>query len=136
MVTALIKQREDYKPLILVVDDDQDNLLFASYIVELLGMNCIVSDDSRETLFLVKKLLPDLILLDIVMPSLSGIDIAHQIKLDKNVNHIPIIAVTGLTRKQEKTQIINAGFNDYLCKPYLIEELQAKIYSILKSCLV
>ena len=59
MVTALIKQREDYKPLILVVDDDQDNLLFASYIVELLGMNCIVSDDSRETLFLFKELLPD-----------------------------------------------------------------------------
>ena len=136
MVTALIKQREDYKPLILVVDDDQDNLLFASYIVELLGMNCIVSDDSRETLFLVKKLLPDIILLDIVMPSLSGIDIAHQIKQDKNVNHIPIIAVTGLTREQEKTQIINAGFNDYLCKPYLIEELQAKIYNILKYCLV
>nr|MDJ0681706.1 response regulator [Xenococcaceae cyanobacterium MO_167.B52] len=64
------------------------------------------------------------------------IDIAHQIKQDKDVSHIPIIAVTGLTREQEKTQIINAGFNDYLCKPYLIEELQAKIYSILKSCLV
>ncbi len=135
-VKALINQPEDSKPLILVVDDDRDNLLFASYIIELLGMKFIVSADNQETMFLVKKFLPDLILLDIVMPNLNGIDVTRQIRQDKDVNHIPIIAVTGLTREQEKTQIINAGCNDYICKPYLIEELESKIHSVLQYSLV
>ena len=123
----------DYKqPLILIVDDHKDNLLFARYVIESLGMRSAITDNSEKCLKLVKILLPDLILLDIVMPGLSGIEITRIIRQDSQTCHIPIIAVTGLTRPKDTSKIIEVGFNDYLIKPYLIEELEFKIYSYLK----
>ena len=120
------------RPLVLIVDNDRDNLLFASYIIESMGLNYSVLDDGEKCLDLIFKLLPDIILLDIVMPKISGLEIARTIREDKNIAHIPIIAVTGLTQPQYKTELTHAGFNDYLCKPYLIEELESKIYGCLK----
>lgn len=123
----------DYKqPLILIVDDHKDNLLFASYVIESLGMRPAITDNSEKCLKLVKILLPDLILLDIVMPVLSGLEITRIIKQDSQTCHIPIIAVTGLTRPKDTSQIIEVGFDDYIIKPYLIEELESKIYNYLK----
>lgn len=128
-----MKDAIDYKqPLILIVDDHKDNLLFARYIIESLGMRPAITDNSEKCLKLVKILLPDLILLDIVMPGLNGIEITRIVKQDSQTRHIPIIAVTGLTRPQDTSQIIEVGFDDYIIKPYLIEELECKIYSYLK----
>lgn len=127
---------ENYQPLILIVDNDRDNLFFASCIIEAMGMRYIVIDDSEECLKTVHKLLPDIILLDVVMPKVSGIEIAEIIKHDSKVSHISIIAVTGLTRDQDKIKLIEAGFDDYICKPYLIEELESKVYDNLKCCLI
>lgn len=130
------KKSSAYKPLILMVDNDSDNLLLASFIVESLGMAFVFTDKSEECLNLVDKLLPDLILLDIVMPKINGLEIASLIKQNQNIAHIPIIAVTGLTRPQDIDKIIEAGCDAYLCKPYLIEELELKLYSCLGSPLV
>ena len=132
-VEADKKDRIGNKPLILAVDNDLDNLLFARYAIESLGMNCLVCEDGRKTLELIYDFLPNLILLDIVMPNLSGIDIAREIKRDKNIQQIPIIAVTGLTRELDKTLIIEAGFDEYISKPYLIEDLEAKIDCALRK---
>lgn len=118
--------------LVLIVDDDQDNLLLASYIVESLGMSPVATDDSEKCLSLVNKLLPDLILLDIVMPKLNGLQISYLIKQNKKTSHIPIMAITGLTRQKDIKEIIQAGCDDYLTKPYLIEDLQSKLYYYLK----
>lgn len=120
------------QPLILIVDDHKDNLLFARYIIEYLGMRPAITDNGEKCLKLVKILLPDLILLDIVMPGISGLEITRIIKQDSQTRHIPIIAVTGLTRPEDTSQIIEVGFDDYIIKPYLIEELEFKIYSYLK----
>lgn len=120
------------QPLILIVDDHKDNLLLARYTIEYLGMRSAITDNSEKCLNLVKILLPDLILLDIVMPRLSGLEITRIIRQDSKTCHIPIIAVTGLTRPKDTSKIIEVGFNDYIIKPYLIEELEFKIYSHLK----
>ncbi len=127
-----LQQPRDYQPLIVVVDNDHDNLLFASCVIESLGMRYVVTDDSGECLGLVSKLLPDIILLDIVMPKLDGLEITRLIRKDKNVSHIPIIAVTGLTQAKDRTKLVEAGCDAYLSKPYLIEELESKIHSCLK----
>lgn len=123
---------EHKQPLILIVDDHKDNLLLARYIIESLNMRSAITDNSEKCLNLVKILLPDLILLDIVMPKLSGLDIVRIIRQDSKTCHIPIIAITGLTRPKDTSQIVEVGFNDYIIKPYLIEELEVKIYSCLK----
>lgn len=123
---------EHKQPLILIVDDHKDNLLLARYIIESLGMRSAITNNSEKCLNLVKILLPDLILLDIVMPKLSGLDVIHIIRQNSKTCHIPIIAVTGLTRPKDTSQIVEVGFNDYIIKPYLIEELELKIYRCLK----
>ena len=81
------------------------------------------------------KDLPDIILLDVVMPKMNGLEITRIIKQDLKISHIPIIAVTGLTKAEDKNKLIEGGFNDYICKPYLIEELESKVYSCLKCSL-
>lgn len=121
------------QPLILIVDDHRDNLLFASYVIESLGMRPAITNNSQQCLHLVKILLPDLILLDIVMPGLNGLEITRIVKQDRQICHIPIIAVTGLTRPEDTKKIIGVGCDDYLIKPYLIEDLENKIYSYLNQ---
>lgn len=127
------KQSGKYKPLILIIDNDQDNLLLASYIIESMGLNYIVTDHSEGCLDLVKKVLPDLILLDIVMPKMSGLEIVTLLKQDKKLSSIITVAVTGLTRTDDKNKLIVAGFDDYLSKPYLIEDLEAMLSRLLKN---
>jgi CheY-like chemotaxis protein len=127
------KSSDNYQPLILIVDNDNDNLLFASYIIESMGLNYVVTDDSEKCLNLIAELLPDIILLDIVMPKLNGLEIVNLIKQDQSLAHISLIAVTGLTKAEDREALILAGFDDYLCKPYLIEELEGKIYRLLNS---
>jgi CheY-like chemotaxis protein len=127
------KSSDNYQPLILIVDNDNDNLLFASYIIESMGLNYVVTDDSEQCLNLVAELLPDIILLDIVMPKLNGLEIVNLIKQDESLAHISLIAVTGLTKTEDRQELISAGFDDYLCKPYLIEELEGKVYRLLNS---
>jgi CheY-like chemotaxis protein len=112
------------KPLILAIDDDQDNLLFLSYILIALQYNCVTTRSSQEFLLLVKQLLPDLILVDLVLPEMNGIDLIYQIKQDSQTSHIPIIAITGLTKTDDKIQAKQAGCDDYLVKPFLIEDLE------------
>ncbi len=125
-----------YKPLILIVDNDRDNLLVASCVIDGMGMNYSVVDAPEHSLGLAREILPDIVLLDIVMPKISGLEIARAIRRDPTIAHISIVAVTGLTLPEYKTELIDAGCDDYLCKPYLIEELEFKIYSNLKCPLI
>jgi CheY-like chemotaxis protein len=126
------KSSKSYQPLVLIVDNDRDNLLLASYVIESLGIRCAITDQSENCLSLIYELLPDIVLLDIVMPKLNGLEITQIVKQDKTLSHISIIAVTGLTRLEDKSKIIEAGCDDYLCKPYLIEELETKINNLIK----
>ena len=130
------RNQQKYRPLILIVDNDRDNLLLASCVVDSMEMNYSVVDDPQHSLALVYELLPDIILLDIVMPKISGLEIIRDIKKDKRIARTSIIAVTGLTYSEYKADLIDAGCDDYLSKPYLIEELESKIYSNLKCPLI
>lgn len=114
-------------PLILLVDDDRDNLFLNANVVEFLNFRYIVAADAKIALDLAMDKRPDLILLDIVMPELDGFTITRLLKTCPLTNHIPIIAVTGLTLAKHKTEIEDAGCDDYIPKPFLIGELEAKI---------
>ena len=114
-------------PLILLVDDDYDNLFLNANVVSFLKLKYLVAANAKNALDLAMDKRPDLILLDIVMPELDGITTTRLLKACPLTNHIPIIAVTGLTLPKEKLEIKNAGCDDYIPKPFLIEELEAKI---------
>ena len=136
-----IANRHPYKsteivPQVLVVDDDRDNLLFIGYALNLLGIKHLASQSSKVALDLAMDKLPDLILLDMVMPERDGINIARTLRKNPLTNHIPIIAVTGLTLVEHRTAIAAAGCDDYISKPLLIDELEAKVVKHLNRDLV
>lgn len=115
-------------PLVLVVEDNEDNLVLITYILESLGCKLIVQRDGGEkTVILAKKYHPDLILLDIVLPEVSGIEILKFLKAEPLTRNVPTIAVTALVTEENRENIIRAGFNNCIIKPYLIEELEQMI---------
>lgn len=117
------------QPWILVVEDDSDNRLLMNYVLESLGFSFISASDGEEALQLAKRQLPRLILLDIVMPGMSGIEFIHHLQQDVTTSKIPVVAVTGLASVQNKEQLLLEGFTNYISKPYMIDELEAIIRS-------
>lgn len=86
-----------------------------------------MSIDDGETLLLARNYRPDLILLDIVLLGLSGVNVVQCLKQDLQTTTIPVIAVIGLARAGDRQQILQAGCNDYISKPYILENLEGII---------
>ena len=121
------KKHKLQPPLILAVEDNEDNLLLLSYALESLGCKLICQNDSLTTVLIAKEYQPDLILLDILLPGVSGIDVVRSLKQEPLTSHIAAIAVTALASAEDREHILNAGFNDYISKPYMIEDLEAVV---------
>ncbi|MEM8829110.1 MAG: response regulator [Cyanobacteria bacterium P01_G01_bin.19] len=117
------------KPTILVVENDEDNLIYISQAIALLGYRSITSQDSRNCLDLVLKHRPDLIILDIKMPYLSGIDLVKMLRANWLTRNIPVVAVTALTKDRDKKLILNVGFKAYLIKPFYLEDFEQIVVS-------
>lgn len=113
------------QPLIVVIEDDQDNLLLLYHLIKSIQCDVLLAREGQSGLDMVKEAQPDLILLDIVMPRLSGFDVLRQVRQFSQAQSTPIVAVTGLASAKEKEQLLAAGCCDYLCKPYLIDDLQS-----------
>lgn len=116
------------KPVILVVDDDEDNLLLMSYVLEPFHGSVITAIDGETALLAAQTQQPDLILLDIMLSKLDGIQIVSQLRQNPHTREIPVIAVTALARSEDRERILQAGCNDYISKPFMIDELEAMIH--------
>ena len=120
------------QPLILAVDDDPDNLLLLAYILEPLGCGLLTATDGLSALRKAQAHQPDIILLDILMPYMDGTEVVTQLKNDAKTQRIPAIAVTALARQEDRERLIEAGFDDYLSKPYMIEDIEALVRCYLR----
>jgi CheY-like chemotaxis protein len=125
------KKRSSQQPLILAVEDHDDSLLLISYALESLGCRFICQTDSSATLLVAKEYQPDLIMLDILLPGLSGIDVVGHLKREPLTCEIPVVAVTALAGREDRDLLLKAGFNDYISKPYMIEDLETMIHRML-----
>ena len=101
-----------------------------------MNFKCYAVSDSRRVLDLAVDKTPDLILLNIIMPNMSGFDVIGQLKSNLFTRNIPVIAVTGLTNLYHQAMIRSAGFEDCICKPFLLEELEDKLTKYLSPCLI
>lgn len=128
----VLQRSQAQHPLVLVVEDNSDNLLLLSYALDTFGCRYLGESDSRSALQLVKECQPDLILLDILMPNLDGIGFLTQLKQDPSMQAIPVIAVTALVGMDERQRLLDAGFTDYLSKPYMLDDLEALIHQHLR----
>jgi CheY-like chemotaxis protein len=125
------KPKNLHMPLVLAVEDNEDNLLLMNYALDSFGCRFISQQEGSSVLLIAQEHQPDLILLDVLMPDLSGIDIVTLLKKDPLTQHIPVIAVTALAGEEQRANLIMAGFDDYICKPYTLEDLELMIRSYL-----
>ncbi len=114
-------------PMILVVEDDLDNLLLISHILIFLKYNFVTVTKGQDALDLATKYDIDLVLLDLVLPDISGFEVINCFKRNPSTKSMPIIAISGLVKLPERDRAAAAGCDDYLTKPYLIDDLQQKI---------
>lgn len=123
----------DRQTTILLVDDDQDNLDLMSCQVSLLVPgNVLTASNGEAAISLAKQFQPDLILLDIMLPDMDGLQIVRVLKQELLTKHIPVIAVSAMARTQDKETALQAGYQDYLTKPYELESLEALLHRYLK----
>lgn len=126
-VTSLAHQSVKRKPYVLAVDDNQDNLILIGCVLENLGYPYLSAGSSQEALSLLQHYQPQLILLDIVLPDVDGLQLLRRIRGDRRIGGITTVAVTGLALRKDRQRLLAAGFDDYLSKPYLLADLEALI---------
>jgi diguanylate cyclase (GGDEF)-like protein/PAS domain S-box-containing protein len=112
---------------ILVVDDAPENRRLLSRILTNDGYKVQTANDGAEAIRSAQELLPDLILLDINMPVMDGIDACAQLKLDERTRDIPVIFISALDDIDNKVRAFRAGGVDYILKPFNVDEIQARL---------
>jgi two-component system, cell cycle response regulator len=117
---------------ILVVDDHEDNIEVLRVRLESWGYTTESCDNGEAALALVEKSPPDLILLDVMMPDITGIEVARRIKGNRALPFIPIIMQTALDSTEAKVEGLEAGADDYITKPIDFAELKARLRSMLR----
>ena len=122
----------DKLPTILVVDDDQQNLELVQAYLEDIECETLAARDGIEALELVAGGKPDLILLDVMMPKMSGFEVCRRLKNDPQTSQIPVIMVTALNEFGDIERGIDSGTDDFVSKPINKLELLTRIRTMLK----
>ena len=116
------------KKTVMIVEDNPVNQKVMQKIVKIIGHDWISITDGHEAFEQVKLNKPDVILMDIQLIDISGIDITRQIKSDPKLRHTPVIVVTASATADDQERIVReSGCDDYLSKPFLPKELSEKI---------
>src|SRR4030066_590193 len=121
------------KKKILVVDDEVDLVKTIQFSLELGGYKVLVSYNGEDALNQARKENPDLILLDIMLPKLDGYKVCRLLKFDEQYKHIPILMMTAKTQEKDKLMGKETGADEYITKPFDMDELMGKIKEYLKQ---
>jgi DNA-binding response OmpR family regulator len=118
---------------ILIIDDETINLDFFDVMLSKLGFVVEKAEDGEEGLEKVRKFSPDLILLDNIMPKLSGWEVTKTLKADSKYREIPIIMLSALDDVKDKVEGFEMGVDDYITKPFNFTEVLARIRAVLRN---
>ncbi len=116
---------------ILVIDDDIAICELIKINLELCGYNCIYSTDPIKGFALIIQEEPNLVILDVMMGKVNGYDVAKKIRSTESISKTPIIMLTALGELNNKLEGFNSGVDDYITKPFEIEELKARVLALL-----
>ena len=120
------------KPLILIVEDEPSLSTLLRYNVEKEGYRVVEANDGEEALVLVQEELPELIILDWMLPKVSGIEVCRRLRARVETKNLPIIMLTARGEDADRVRGLDTGADDYLTKPFSMTELLARIRAVLR----
>ena len=124
---------ETPKIKIMVVEDDVAASIFIAEVLKMAGYEAIVVNNSSKAMDIANSVRPRAILLDLMMPPPDGFKLCRMLRADPTFKHTPILIVTALDSTDSKIVAIGAGANDYLVKPFQIEDLIAQVHHLLEG---
>ncbi|WP_119067633.1 response regulator [Aggregatilinea lenta] len=118
---------------ILLVDDDLNLLQMVRLMLQRLGHDVVTSREGEEGLRLAAEIQPDLAIIDIMMPGLSGYDVVNRLRFDPKTAHVPIIILTARSQPMDKHKALRAGANAFISKPVTAQELADRVEAVLEA---
>ncbi|MCL1827578.1 MAG: response regulator, partial [Candidatus Cloacimonetes bacterium] len=118
------------KKRILVIDDEKTNRLFLYQTLKN-DFTIYMAIDGKEGLDVAKKNLPDVILLDVIMPGIDGYEVISKLKTNAKTKDIPVVFVSGLSSEEEMQKGLSLGAIDFITKPFRIDDVKKKIHDLL-----
>jgi two-component system, OmpR family, phosphate regulon response regulator PhoB len=119
-------------PLVLVVEDEAAIATMLRYNLEKQGYRVAEASDGQEALTRIQEQPPDIVLLDWMLPLMSGIEVCRQIRRKPSTRDLPVIMVTARTEDQDAVRGLNTGADDYITKPFNIDSLLARMRALLR----
>ena len=117
---------------ILVVDDDRDVAQSIELSLRRRGYRVTLAHSGVEALKTLRRYRPDIVILDILMPGMSGLEVCRHLRTDPNTVELPIIFLTARGQEQDRIDGLRAGADDYLSKPFNLEELILRVKAVLR----
>ena len=118
---------------ILIADDDADSRIVVASVISILGHAPVVVHGGGEALEECERQLPDLAIIDYMMPSVNGIEMCHRLKTIPGGELVPILMLTARDSMQDKISALEEGIDDYLTKPFNYQELRARVTALLRD---
>jgi two-component system phosphate regulon response regulator PhoB len=125
-------QKQQAKPLVLVVEDEAALVTLLRYNLEREGFEVIEARDGEEALLLAKERRPDLVLLDWMLPLVSGIEVCRQLRRLPETRAVPVVMLTARGEEADKVRGLDSGADDYVTKPFSPGELVARLRALLR----
>ncbi len=126
-----IKPDENNKPTILLVEDTKEVIMMIRDYLELAGYKVVTAQDGIDAIAQAKVARPDLILMDVQMPRMDGLEATHILRSEPDFRYTPIIALTALAMPSDRERCLAAGMDEYISKPVNLKAL----VKIIQSCL-
>ncbi len=117
---------------ILIVDDESDVTDLVSYHLKAKGFLVEALNDPNGSIGMARSFLPDLVILDVMMPDLNGIQICRMLRADPQLKKVPVIFLTAKAEENDRVQGLETGADDYISKPFSVKELVLRVQSILR----
>jgi DNA-binding response OmpR family regulator len=119
------------RPLVLVADDEEDILILVSIRLDRAGCEVVTATNGKQALDLILERRPDIAVLDVRMPKLTGIEVLRQVRASAAVRDTPVLLLSAGVQEESISQGLEAGANEYMKKPFSPDELAARVEAML-----
>jgi two-component system phosphate regulon response regulator PhoB len=117
---------------ILVVDDERDLLSLLDFNLRREGFETVLAESGEEALAALRRQVPDLVLLDVMLPDVSGTEVCRTVKRDPRTQHVPVVMLTAKGDEVDKVVGFELGADDYVTKPFSVRELVLRVRAVLR----